>query len=105
MSVLDTLAAVDFLLGDEGAAAIGEELSKGPAAAPDLLADLGDIRVEFFPAMSLRERAWELRENLTAADALFVALAERLGEPLLTRDRALAAAAGRHAGVETVALG
>jgi predicted nucleic acid-binding protein len=131
VSVLDTSAAIDFLLGGDTAGAISAELNKGPAAAPDLLvfevlavlrrgvlrgalgadrarvalADLGDIAVELFPTLSLRERAWELRENLTAADALFVALAERLGEPLLTRDQALAAAAGRHAGVETIALG
>jgi predicted nucleic acid-binding protein len=44
----------------------------------------------------MRERAWGLRENFTIADALFVALAERLGEPLATKDLALAAAvAGR----------
>ena len=31
-------------------------------------------------------RAWELRSNLTAYDALYVALAERLGATLLTAD-------------------
>jgi predicted nucleic acid-binding protein len=34
----------------------------------------------------------------------FVALAEALAEPLFTKDRALADAAARHAGVEVLAL-
>jgi predicted nucleic acid-binding protein len=37
---------------------------------------------------------WELRHNLTAYDALYVALAEMLDAPLVTLDRRLAAAAG-----------
>ena len=41
---------------------------------------------------------------MTAADALFVALAEALAEPLVTKDRALADVAARHAGVEVFAL-
>ncbi len=39
--------------------------------------------------MPLRSRVWQLRANLTPADGLFVALAERLGEPLATKDAAL----------------
>src|SRR5487761_2026594 len=42
----------------------------------------------------LLERAWELRHSLTAADALYVALAEALGAPLITLDRRLARADG-----------
>jgi predicted nucleic acid-binding protein len=45
-------------------------------------------------------RVWELRANLTAYDAAYVALAEALGAPLLTRDRRLARAAGHGARVE-----
>jgi predicted nucleic acid-binding protein len=41
-------------------------------------------------------RVWDLRNNLTAYDAVYVALAA----PLLTRDRRLAAAAGQHAQIE-----
>jgi predicted nucleic acid-binding protein len=44
----------------------------------------------------------ELRGNLTAYDAVYVALAEALNAPLLTRDQRLAAAAGHHARVELV---
>jgi len=36
--------------------------------------------------------AWRYRHNLTAADALYVALAERLGASLLTDDHRLAQA-------------
>lgn len=42
----------------------------------------------------LLARAWELRNNLRAYDALYVALAEALDAPLLTRDQRLAGAPG-----------
>jgi predicted nucleic acid-binding protein len=42
----------------------------------------------------------ELRHNLTAYDAVYVALAEALDAPLLTCDRRLAAARGHHARVD-----
>jgi predicted nucleic acid-binding protein len=45
---------------------------------------------------------WELRNNLTAYDAVYVALAEVLDAPLVTRDRRLAAAAGHHARMELI---
>ena len=48
----------------------------------------------------LLERIWQLRHNLTACDAAYLALAESLDAPLLTRDSALASAAGHHARVE-----
>jgi predicted nucleic acid-binding protein len=50
----------------------------------------------------LLPRIWELRDNLTAYDAAYVALAEALDAPLLTRDRRIAAAPGHHARVELV---
>jgi predicted nucleic acid-binding protein len=40
------------------------------------------------------ERIWELRENVTPADAAYVALAEELGAPLLTTDARLTRAVG-----------
>jgi predicted nucleic acid-binding protein len=78
--------------------------SIAPERATHAIDDLGDLAIEIFPSLPLRERAWELRDNLTAADALFVALAERLGEPLATKDRRLAAAAREHAGIATIEL-
>jgi len=46
------------------------------------------------PSRSLWPRAWELRTNLSAHDALYVALAEQLKAPLLTADARLARAPG-----------
>ncbi|MGH9415221.1 MAG: type II toxin-antitoxin system VapC family toxin [Terriglobales bacterium] len=51
-------------------------------------------------ASKLPRRAWELRHNFIAYDALYVALAEGLACPLLTFDRRLAGAARRFARVE-----
>lgn len=67
--------------------------------------DLGDLSLELFPSLPLRERAWSLRGNLTAADGLFVALAEHLNEPLATKDGALWAEVPKHAVVDVLELG
>ncbi len=67
-----------------------------------VLADLADLPLQRYPHAFLLPRVWELRNNLTAYDAVYVALAEALGAPLLTRDKRLAAAAGHHARVELV---
>jgi predicted nucleic acid-binding protein len=48
----------------------------------------------------LLERAWQLRDSLSAPDALYVALAEALDATLLTLDRRLARAEGPHCQVE-----
>ena len=47
-----------------------------------------------YPASSLLERVWELRENVSAYDACYVALAELLDCALLTADARLARAPG-----------
>lgn len=49
---------------------------------------------------ALLPRIWELRENLTAYDASYVALAEGLEAPLVTCDARLAGASGIRATVE-----
>ncbi len=80
-------------------AAIGDlDIARGRAA----LDDLGEFPLRRYPHGFLLPRVWELRNNLTAYDAVYVALAELLDAPLLTRDRRLAAAAGHHAHVELV---
>ena len=53
------------------------------------------------PSLPLRFRAWEHRDNLTAGDALFVALAEQLGEPFATGDAALVRACSSAVAIET----
>lgn len=55
-------------------------------------ADLLDLRVELFAYEPFASRVWELRHNLTAYDAWYVAVAEALNVPLATLDRRLASA-------------
>ena len=100
-------AAAPDLLVFEVLAVLQRDLGRGVLSktrARGALDDLGDLAVELFPTLPLRERAFELRANLTAADGLFVALAELLAEPLATKDRGLATAAREHAGVDVVLL-
>ncbi len=47
-----------------------------------------------YAAFSLLHRVWQLRDNLSAYDASYVALAEFLGCPLVTADARLARAPG-----------
>jgi predicted nucleic acid-binding protein len=53
-------------------------------------------------AVGLLPRVWALRENVSAYDATYVALAEALDCPMLTADARLAAAAGIRCAVVTV---
>ena len=56
--------------------------------------DLTNIGVALFAYEPLADRVWQLRPTVTAYDAFYVALAERLDAPLATLDRRLAAAPG-----------
>jgi predicted nucleic acid-binding protein len=66
------------------------------------LTDLADLHLRRYRHDFLLPRVWDLRNNLTAYDAVYVALAEALDAPLLTRDQRLAAAASHHVRVELV---
>ncbi len=71
--------------------------------ASDAVADLADVRLVRYPHAPLRERVWELRQNLTPYDAIYLALAEALGDAtLLTADRGLAAHALSQLGADRV---
>lgn len=48
----------------------------------------------------LLPRIWQLRHNLSAYDAAYVVLAEKLGAALITRDGRLVSASGHGASVE-----
>ena len=63
---------------------------------------LGDLVIHRHDHRPLLGRAWELRHNVGAYDALYVALAEALDAPLLTADGRLAAAPGHRAEVRTI---
>jgi predicted nucleic acid-binding protein len=66
------------------------------------LDDLADFPLRRYPHDFLLPRIWSLRNNLTAYDAAYVALAEALDAPLMTRDQRLAAAPGHHAKIVLV---
>lgn len=81
-------------------------VSSGSATASrarDALDDFQDLRIERYPHEPLLTRAWALRENFSAYDAMYVALAEAIsqgGAPLLTADERLGRAVQRHSDVE-----
>jgi predicted nucleic acid-binding protein len=66
----------------------------------EAVADLEALPISRYPLDIFLPRVWELRHNLTAYDAAYVALAEVLEAPLLTRDARLASAPGHEAIVE-----
>jgi predicted nucleic acid-binding protein len=57
-----------------------------PERAKEGLADFGAIHIVRHAHEPFRRRIWELRANVTAYDAAYLALAEELGCPLVTRD-------------------
>ena len=122
MTVVVDSSAVVAALADGGS--LGEwaaaELGSAPLAAPHLMPvevasilrravlagdlsadsaalahdDLVQLPVELFSYEPQADRVWALRENLTAYDAWYVALAESLDAPLVTLDHRLARATG-----------
>ncbi len=125
MRVLDAGVVVDLLVGRLDETALGGEEVGVPhlldsevtnvlrrlVLRGDLTAEQGDaamarfvqLELERFPADWLRARMWGLREDLTAYDATYVALAEAVGATaLLTTDARLAGAPGLRCTVRVV---
>jgi predicted nucleic acid-binding protein len=71
-----------------------------PERGKEALADLADLPLHRYSHEPLLPRVWELRDNLTAYDAVYLALAEALLAPLVTCDSKLAAAPIHTADVE-----
>ncbi|MCP9488257.1 MAG: type II toxin-antitoxin system VapC family toxin [Solirubrobacteraceae bacterium MAG38_C4-C5] len=122
MIVVDASVLANALADDQehGRIARNELRAAGDLAAPDLIdvetvavlrkrwlagtisderfdAAVGDLkRLDFdrVPTLRLMRRAYELRANVTAYDATYVALAEALERELLTADQRLANATG-----------
>lgn len=132
MIVVDASVLVNALADDETAGDRARELfrANGDLAAPDLVdvettaalrrrwlagavsderfslavADLADIPIARFPTLPLMRRAFELRANVTAYDASYIALAEALERPLYTADRRLVRAPGTRCTVHVLSV-
>jgi len=122
MIVLDASALVELLLGSEAGRAIADRIANptlglhvphlvdvevaqavrrleregdlDPRSAASALDDLRALDLERHSHEPLLDRVWALRRNLTACDAVYVALAEALDTTLLTCDARLARAPG-----------
>jgi predicted nucleic acid-binding protein len=70
--------------------------------AEDALQDRCDLPIARYPHDFLLGRVWALRRDVTAYDAVYLALAEALGATIVTRDSALASASGHNARVEVI---
>jgi len=69
---------------------------------PGALRHLAGFPIRRMPLAPLLVRMWELRNNITAYDAAYVALAERLASTLITCDAKLAAATGTRCSFDLV---
>jgi predicted nucleic acid-binding protein len=92
----DDLAAPHLMLAEVAnvlrRAMMAGEISADTAALAH--ADVLSLRVELFAYEPFATRVWELRDNVTAYDGWYVALAESLGATLATLDLRLAKATG-----------
>lgn len=70
--------------------------------AAEAIQDLVDLDLHRHAHLDLLTRAWKLRENMTAYDAMYVALAEALDATVVTCDTPLAKAAGHRAHIEVI---
>jgi len=98
----DTLHTV-HLLDVEFAQVLRRLVREGTLArkrAEEAMEDLIAVRVTRYAPVVLLHRIWQLRQNLSAYDAAYVALAEELKAPLITRDQKIAAASGHSATIE-----
>ena len=96
-SVAEDAVAVPHLADPEIAPAIRAQVLRGRITAADgwsALAGWMRLGLRRFPIAGLLPRIWDLRDNLTAYDATYVALAESLGCDLWTADERLAKAPG-----------
>jgi predicted nucleic acid-binding protein len=70
--------------------------------ADQAITDLLDLRINRYPHFVLLPRIWQLRHNLSAYDAAYVALAEELDASLLTSDARLVSASGHTAQIHVL---
>jgi predicted nucleic acid-binding protein len=76
------------------------EVSAG--RADEAIEDLTDLDLHRHAHIDLLGRAWKLRDNISAYDAMYVALAEGLEAPVVSCDSPLAKAPGHRARIELI---
>lgn len=76
------------------------EVASGRAG--EAIADLTDLDLCRHAHVDLLARAWKLRDNISAYDAMYVALAEAIEATIITCDGPLAKAPGHHARIEVI---
>lgn len=89
--------AVPHVVDSEITRALHSQVRRGTVTETDARTALdrwARLGMRRFPARGLLGRLWDLRQNVTAYDATYVALAEAIGCGLLTADRRLASAPG-----------
>ena len=79
---------------------LNRDLTAGRAA--EAIEDFQSIRIFRYPHRIFLDRIWELRSNMTAYDAAYVAIAETIGAPLLTSDKRLASTSNHSARIEFI---
>ena len=107
MAAPDVELHVPALCDVEVASALRRGLAAGrldEARALAALEDLADLPLTRHGHQLLLGRILALRHNLSAYDATYAALAERLDASLLTADRGLAAAAASHLRLPVIAI-
>lgn len=89
----------------EGASALRRAMLRGLISERDAdiaVADLLSVPVQRWDVMALFDRAWSLNRTHSFQDALYVALAEGTGSPLITCDARLGRTVGHSASVEVL---
>jgi predicted nucleic acid-binding protein len=76
------------------------EVSSG--RAEEAIADLTELDLHRHAHLDLLDRAWKLRDNISAYDAMYVALAEAIDAPIVTCDNPLAKTPGHRARIEVI---
>jgi len=103
----DTIINAPSTLGVEVASAM-RGLVRGGYADPErgrqAISDLSDADIVLHDPSPLLQRAWQVRDNLSIYDGVYVALAEVLDATLVTGDARVARAPGVTAAVDVIAV-